>query len=493
VISSEGNIVHPKGAYRTMFVPVVDQNQRPLMPTTPARAKRWIKNGKATHFWKGGIFCVRLNGEPSGRAIQPLAVGIDPGSKREGYSVLSASHTYLNIQAEARMGVKDAEKNSTRMRRTRRQRKTPCRQPRHNRKHSKKKLPPSTRARWAWKLRLARFLCQLFPVSVFVVEDIAARTKKGKRRWNHNFSPLEVGKHWFYEGISKLAPLQIMQGYETKTLRDQLGLKKTSKKLAEVWEAHCVDAWVLAYSAIRGDPTPDNVRLMCLAPFNWHHRQLHRFQPGKGGKRTPYGGTLSQGIKRGTLVKHPRWGKATVGGTMGGKLSLHDPHTNKRLTQSARVTDCQQIKLLRWRTRLVPLARTTASPAPKKERLLPPRSLRRRVSAGRGFMSQKPNPVPPEEKRKRKKKTEHTLTRAVTPIRLSEANPGKLAALDALMAVYLPLCQQYTTCFCTQEDSPDKYTDPLFESELSERLHRVAMQQAAGIAKSWRTNRATAY
>ncbi len=345
-----------------MFVPVVDQDQQPLMPTTPARAKRWIKSGKATHFWKGGIFCVRLNAEPSAREIQPIAVGIDPGSKREGYSVLSASHTYLNIQAEARDGVKDAEKDSTRMRRTRRNRKTPCRQPRQNRKQSKRKLPPSTRARWQWKLRLARFLCQLFPVSVFVVEDIAARTKKGQRRWNRRFSPLEVGKHWFYEEISKLAPLQMMQGYETKALREQLGFKKTSKKLDEVWEAHCVDAWVLAHSAIRGSPIPDNRRLVCIAPLNWHHRQLHRFEPGKGGKRRPYGGTLSQGIKRGTLIKHPKYGKAYVGGTMDGKISLHDPSTGKRLTQAAKVTECTLMKLLRWRTHLVPVAPAALAP-----------------------------------------------------------------------------------------------------------------------------------
>src|ERR1700692_4645278 len=159
--------------------------------------------------------------------MQPVAVGIDPGSKREGYSVLSASHTYLNIQAEAREGVKEAEKDSTRMRRTRRHRKTPCRQPRQNRKHSKRKLPPSTRARWQWKLRLARFLCQLFPVSVFVVEDIKARTR-GKRRWDQSFSPLEVGKQWFYVELGKLAPVQTKQGYDTSALREQLGLMKTS-------------------------------------------------------------------------------------------------------------------------------------------------------------------------------------------------------------------------------------------------------------------------
>jgi hypothetical protein len=338
-----------------LFVPVIDQQQRPLMPTTPARARRWIKSGKATAFWKGGLFCVRLNVEPSAREVQPLAVGIDPGSKREGFSALSAAHTYLNIQAEARQGVKEAEQESTRMRRTRRSRKTPCRKPRQNRKQSKKKLPPSTRARWQWKLRLARFLYQLFPVSVFVVEDIKARTL-GKRRWDRSFSPLEVGKQWFYAQLSQLAPVQTKQGYETKALRDQLGLKKTSKKLVEVWEAHCLDAWVLAHSAVGGKTAPDNRRLVCVAPLVWHRRQLQRFQPEKGGKRKPYGGTLSQGIKRGTLVKHPKWGKAIIGGAMDDRLSLHDPQANQRLTQMAKVTDCRPLKLLRWRTRLVPHA-----------------------------------------------------------------------------------------------------------------------------------------
>ena len=342
-----------------MFVPVLDSEQQPLMPTTPARARRWIKSGKATTFWQGGLFCVRLNVAPSAREEQPIAVGIDPGSKKEGLVVASAAHTYLNIQADARTGVKQAVKQKRQMRRTRRGRKTPCRQPRQNRKRSKKKLPPSTRARWQWKLRLAAWLCQLFPVSVFVVEDIKA-TSRGKKRWDQSFSPLEVGKAWFYGELGKLAPVQTKPGYQTKELREQLGLKKTSKKTAEVWEAHCVDAWTLAYSAVGGRTMPDNTRLVCIAPLVWHRRQLHRFQPKKGGKRKPYGGTLSQGIKRGTLVKHPTWGKAYVGGTMDGKLSLYDPETSKRLTQAARVADCRLIKLLRWRTRLLP-------PSPSKQ------------------------------------------------------------------------------------------------------------------------------
>ena len=84
------------------------------------------------------------------------------------------------------------------------------------------------------------------------------------------------------------------------------------------------------------------------------------------------------------------------------------------------------------------------------------------------------------------------LTKAVTHIRLLEVNPGKLAALDQLTPVYLALCQQYATLFCTEEH-PDKFRTPVFSTPLSERWHRVAIQQAAGIAQSWRTNRANAY
>ena len=110
-------------------------------------------------------------------------------------------------------------------------------------------------------------------------------------------------------------------------------------------------------------------------------------------------------------------------------------------------------------------------------------------------VSQKPGKATKQDKkrRKRKKQTQQTLTHAVTHIRLIEANPGKLDALDQLIVVFTALCQQYITLFCTTATSPDKYADPVFESELSERWQRVPMQQAAGIVKSWRTHRQAAY
>ena len=166
-----------------------------------------------------------------------------------------------------------------------------------------------------------------------------------------------MGKQWFYVELGRLAPVQTKQGWQTKELREQLGLKKTGKKTAEVWSAHCIDAWCLAYVQVGGRTAPDNTRLLCITPLQWHRRQLHRLEAAKGGRRHPYGGTLSLGLKRGTLVRHQSLGLAYVGGTMGGKLSLHALYSGKRLTQGANLADCQPIKLLRWRARLLPVTR----------------------------------------------------------------------------------------------------------------------------------------
>ena len=90
------------------FVPVVNQDQESLMPTTLLRARRWIASGKATPFYKKGVFCVRLNVKPSDNKKQEIAAGIDPGSKREAYTIKSESHTYFNVLLNAIDWVKDA-------------------------------------------------------------------------------------------------------------------------------------------------------------------------------------------------------------------------------------------------------------------------------------------------------------------------------------------------------------------------------------------------
>lgn len=332
------------------YVPVVSAIGKPLMPCHAARARELLRKGQAIRGFDRGLFYIRLLDREDGET-QPIAIGIDPGSKKEALTVKSAAHTYLNIQADAVTWVSDAEVISTQMRRGRRGRKTPYRQCRPNRHVGQRRLPPSTRARWGWKLRQCQWLTRYYPITIFVVEDVAATTKKGQRRWNTSFSPLEVGKQWFYTELGKLATVVTRQGYETKAERDRLGLKKSKQKMSDKFEAHCVDSWVLANSAVGGHTVPDNRMLLYLVPLRFHRRQLHRLQPEQGGTRKPYGGTRSLEFKRGAWVKHPRYGVCYVGGTTGVTISLHSMQTGARLTQNARPADLKFLCTSSWRIR----------------------------------------------------------------------------------------------------------------------------------------------
>ena len=105
------------------YVPVVSRSGKPLMPTTNNKADKLIAKGRAVRRFDRGLFYIQLLDRADGYT-QPIAVGIDPGSKKEALTVKAATATYLNIQADAVTWVREAEETSTTMRRTRRYRKT---------------------------------------------------------------------------------------------------------------------------------------------------------------------------------------------------------------------------------------------------------------------------------------------------------------------------------------------------------------------------------
>jgi hypothetical protein len=329
------------------FVPVKSRDGEKLMPTTPTRAGMMIKCGDATPYWDHGVFCIRLNREPSKRFKQEIVVGVDPGSKKEGFTVKSESHTYLNIQADAHNGVGKKVEKRSRLRRGRRSRKCPNRKNRTNRMANKERMPAGTRARWDWKLRLLDWLSKLYPLTHVCVEDIRARTKQYQKKWNTSFSPLEVGKHWFYAEIEKRWQLLTLQGWETKEIRDRLGLKKSSKKLSETFDAHCVDSWCLAHHTVGGVSVPDNTDLMCVSPIPIARRELHRQNPQKGGKRPRYGGTTQNGLVKNTLVKHIKHGLTRISGFGKCGISLYDLG-GTRLCQNAKTSDFKVLRRLNF-------------------------------------------------------------------------------------------------------------------------------------------------
>lgn len=94
--------------------------------------------------------------------------------------------------------------------------------------------------------------------------------------------------------------------------------------------------------------TPARARKL-ITPLQFHRRQLHVLQPAVGGIRKPYGGTRSIGFKRGSIVKHPKWGLVYVGGFMKDRISLHSLVDGKRLTQKARPSDVKFLSFNGWR------------------------------------------------------------------------------------------------------------------------------------------------
>ena len=347
------------------------------MPCMPAKARYLLKTGKARPKRnKLGLFYIQLTyrQEPNN---QPLLAGIDPGSKFEGYSVVGTKETVLNLMAEVPDHVKDAVEVRRRMRQARRHHK--WRRPKRfdNRLNRKIRIPPSTRSRWEAKARVMAQLLHILPITDIVVEDVQAVTRPGKGgKWNTSFSPVQVGKEHLYRLLQEMdLVVHTRPGWETKALRERYGLLKTKSKSRQSFESHAVDSWVLAAS-ISEATYPTCTRLWYLVPARLHRRQLHRLQASKGGVRKPYGGTRSHGLKRGTLVRHPRYGLCAIGGFDRKKqtISLHEYCTNKRLTQGARVEDCRVLTWVAWRSWLVTgnrrvLAREASHPKPpEKER-----------------------------------------------------------------------------------------------------------------------------
>ena len=178
-----------------------------------------------------------------------------------------------------------------------------------NSRMNKNRISPSTRSRWEAKARVMAHLLHILPVTDVVVEDVHAVTRPGKGgKWNTSFSPVQVGKEHLYRLLREMGIIvHTRQGWETKALRERYGLMKTKSKSRRSFESHAVDGWVLAAS-VSGADRPTCTRLWYLVPIRLHRRQLHRLQASKGWVRKPYGGTRTLGLKRGTLVRHSKYG-----------------------------------------------------------------------------------------------------------------------------------------------------------------------------------------
>jgi hypothetical protein len=183
------------------------------------------------------------------------------------------------------------------------------------------------------------------------IEDVSTPSKEGDKRHNAGFSPLMAGKNWLYAKLEAAGyEVAKYRGLETASFRQQLGLVKTKLKLSSLFSAHCVDSWVLANAALGCRTYVDYEKVIELTNHRFTRRQLHVFNPAKGGVRRRVGGTVSLGLKRGTLVRWKDKGLFFVGGNDGGsRLSLHSCLSGARVTQTAKLSDVAAIAYFPWR------------------------------------------------------------------------------------------------------------------------------------------------
>lgn len=318
-----------------MRVPVVSKEGKPLMPTKPSRARRWLKQGKAV-IYRNDLqqFAIQLT-ESSGEETQPISVGIDPGKLYSGVAVQSAKETLYTAHLELPFQrVKDRMETRRMMRRGRRgrriNRKLPFKERAHRQKRfnnrKKQKLPPSIKANKQLEYRVVKKLSKLFPISSINYETV-------KAKGDNNFSPVMVGQKVMSEQwLTQIAPVKTFEGWQTSVRRQILHLEKDNEKEKQVPETHAVDAIALAsqtflkYKWLKGDQGwfEGNVEVT-NAPFSvikrppYNRRQLHTMIPKKGGIRKRHGGTSDpqkRGFYKGDFVEYQ--GKTKLRGWVSG-------------------------------------------------------------------------------------------------------------------------------------------------------------------------------
>lgn len=332
------------------MVPVINLNDKPLMPCSEKRARKLMMSGRAKPMWKNQIFCIKLSVESSSENLQDVTIGIDPGSKREGITVTTDFNVILNILAHAKSNVKDNMDTRRNLRKHRRYRFSPCRKCRSNRKI--KGLPPSIKSRWDQKLRIISLLRKILPITVINVENVAAKSKIGSRKWNTMFSPIQVGKEYFRNSI-KLTTIRLIEteGYDTKKHRVMRSFEKIKTKMSTVWESHCVDSHSLCEIA-NGSFIKPFKGFYIFENFNFRRRSLHLQTPSKKGLRRINGGTVSLGVPRGSLGVSEKFGIVHIGGSSNGKLTLNNMF-GQRLSWYEPRESVKILTINKWRTRFI--------------------------------------------------------------------------------------------------------------------------------------------
>jgi 5-methylcytosine-specific restriction endonuclease McrA len=154
----------------SMIVYVINQNGKALMPCKPSKARKLLRDGRASVEHRSP-FTIRLLWDCE-EQVQEIIVGVDKGSHTTGFSCVGKGEILLSGQIEHRQDVKDKLENRRANRRKRRKRKW-YRATRFNNRASSRRsgrLPPSIKTNVEEVIRIIVRLP--LPISRIIVEDV---------------------------------------------------------------------------------------------------------------------------------------------------------------------------------------------------------------------------------------------------------------------------------------------------------------------------------
>jgi len=149
-------------------VPVLNMCSRPLMPTTPGKARKLLNQDKAKVISRKP-FTIQLK-YATGEAKQLITLGVDAGYKNVGVSVVSGKNELFSAEIILRTDIPKKIQNRSIYRKNRRSRLW-HREPRFlNRAKPKGWLAPSIQHKLDSHVRIVNKLMNLFPITDVIVE-----------------------------------------------------------------------------------------------------------------------------------------------------------------------------------------------------------------------------------------------------------------------------------------------------------------------------------
>jgi hypothetical protein len=160
-----------------MKVFVLSRSGKPLMPTTPRRARIFLKTRRARVVTREP-FTIQLRFETTTHT-QPVTVGVDTGSQTVGLAATANKQVVFQAEMRLRTDISGKLTQRRQYRRTRRSRKTRYRPARWaNRRRPSGWLPPSLQARADATVKAVRFVASALPVVQINMEIGSFDTQK---------------------------------------------------------------------------------------------------------------------------------------------------------------------------------------------------------------------------------------------------------------------------------------------------------------------------